>query len=107
MEEHLLTALIVAPFFITMVGFAVAIAFAPAVPNEVAPATEHDHEETTPSRQVLSNSGDGNSDDGNRDGDNRGDDNRDGDSSGDSKLFPAGLRRPRCPALFARPGQLP
>jgi len=45
MEEHFLTALIVAPFFITMVGFAVAIAFAPAVPNEVAPATEHDHEE--------------------------------------------------------------
>jgi hypothetical protein len=28
-----------------MVGFAVAIAFAPAVPNEIAPATEHDHEE--------------------------------------------------------------
>jgi hypothetical protein len=33
MEEHLLTALLVAPFFITMVGFAVAIAFAPAVPK--------------------------------------------------------------------------
>jgi len=28
-----------------MVGFAVAIAFAPAVPNEISPATEHDHEE--------------------------------------------------------------
>jgi hypothetical protein len=33
------------PFFIAMVGFAVAIAFALAVPNEIAPATEHDHEE--------------------------------------------------------------
>ena len=42
----LLTAVIVAPFIITMVGFAVAIAFAPAVPNEIAPATEHDQEET-------------------------------------------------------------
>jgi hypothetical protein len=28
-----------------MIGFAVAIAFAPAVPNEIAPATGHDHEE--------------------------------------------------------------
>jgi hypothetical protein len=45
MEEHLLTGLIVAPFFIAMVGFAVAIAFALAVPNEIAPATEHDYEE--------------------------------------------------------------
>ena len=45
MEELLLTALIVAPFFIGMVGFAVAIAFALAVPNEIAPATEHDHAE--------------------------------------------------------------
>ena len=42
--EHLLTAVIVAPFVITMVGFAVAIAFAPAVPNEIAPATDHDHD---------------------------------------------------------------
>ena len=41
--EQLLTAVIVAPFVITMVGFAVAIAFAPAVPNEIAPATGHDH----------------------------------------------------------------
>jgi hypothetical protein len=41
--EHLITAVIVAPFVITMVGFAVAIAFAPAVPNEIAPATDHDH----------------------------------------------------------------
>jgi len=45
MDEQLLTAVLVAPFVITMVGFAVAIAFAPAVPNEIAPATEHDHEE--------------------------------------------------------------
>jgi hypothetical protein len=45
MDERLLTAVIVAPFVITMVGFAVAIAFAPAVPNEIAPATEHNHEE--------------------------------------------------------------
>ena len=36
MEEQLLTAALVAPFVITMVGFAVAIAFAPAVPNEIA-----------------------------------------------------------------------
>jgi hypothetical protein len=49
MDEHLLTAFIVAPFIITMVGFAVAIAFAPAVPND-APATEHDNEEWDPSR---------------------------------------------------------
>jgi hypothetical protein len=42
--EQLLTAVIVAPFVITMVGFAVAIAFAPAVPNEIAPATGHDHD---------------------------------------------------------------
>ena len=40
--EQLLTAVIVAPFVITMIGFAVAIAFAPAVPNEIAPATDHD-----------------------------------------------------------------
>ena len=45
MDEQLLTAVLVAPFVITMVGFAVAIAFAPAVPNEIAPATEHDHKE--------------------------------------------------------------
>jgi hypothetical protein len=45
MEERLLAALIVAPFVISMAGFAVAIAFAPAVPNEIAPATDHDHEE--------------------------------------------------------------
>ena len=42
--EQLLTAVIVAPFVITMVGFAVAIAFAPGVPNEIAPATDHDHD---------------------------------------------------------------
>ena len=46
MDERLLAAALVAPFFVTMVGFAIAIAFAPAVPNEIAPATEHDHEET-------------------------------------------------------------
>jgi uncharacterized membrane protein len=40
--EQLLTAVIVAPFVITMVGFAVAIAFAPAVPNEITPAIGHD-----------------------------------------------------------------
>ena len=45
MEERLLAALIVAPFVISIVGFAVAIAFAPAVPNEIAPATDHDREE--------------------------------------------------------------
>jgi hypothetical protein len=43
MNEQLLAAVLVAPFVITMVGFAVAIAFAPAVPNEIAPATEHYH----------------------------------------------------------------
>jgi hypothetical protein len=42
--EQLLTAVIVAPFVVTMVGFAVAIAFAPAAPNEIAPATSHDHD---------------------------------------------------------------
>jgi hypothetical protein len=42
--EQLLTAVIVAPFVITMVGFAVAIAFAPTVPNEIAPAVGHDHD---------------------------------------------------------------
>ena len=42
--EQFLTAVIVAPFVITKVGFAVAIAFAPAVPNEIAPATDHDHD---------------------------------------------------------------
>jgi hypothetical protein len=45
MDEHLLNALLVAPFFIAMVGFAVAIAFAPAAPNESAPANGHNHEE--------------------------------------------------------------
>jgi hypothetical protein len=45
MDERLLAAVLAAPFFITMVGFAVAIAFAPSVPNEIAPATEHNHEE--------------------------------------------------------------
>ena len=45
MDEQLLTAVLVAPFVITMIGFAVAIFFAPGVPNEIAPATEHDHEE--------------------------------------------------------------
>jgi hypothetical protein len=48
MDERLLAAVLVAPFVVTMVGFAVAIAFAPAVPNEIAPATEHGHEEMTP-----------------------------------------------------------
>ena len=59
MEEHLLTALIVAPFFITMVGFAVAIAFAPAVPNEIAPATERDHKEEAARIQFIDENGDG------------------------------------------------
>ena len=59
MEEHLLTALIVAPFFITMVGFAVAIAFAPAVPNEIAPATEHDHEEEAAGIEFIDENGGG------------------------------------------------
>jgi hypothetical protein len=45
MNERLLDAVLVAPFVLTMVGFAVAIAFAPSVPNEIAPATEHNHEE--------------------------------------------------------------
>ncbi|MGI8567883.1 MAG: hypothetical protein ACR2KT_01740 [Methylocella sp.] len=44
MDEQL-AAVLIAPFVISMVGFAVAIAFAPAVPNEIALATEHDHEE--------------------------------------------------------------
>jgi hypothetical protein len=54
--EQLLTAVIVAPFVITMVGFAVAIAFAPAVPNEIAPATGHDHidaEETAADHSLM------------------------------------------------------
>src|ERR1700674_4291938 len=41
--EQLLTAVIVAPFVITMVGFAVAIALPPAVPSRIAPTTGHDH----------------------------------------------------------------
>ena len=45
MDERLLAAALVAPFFICMIGFAVAIAFAPAVPNEIALTTEHDHEQ--------------------------------------------------------------
>jgi len=45
MDEKLLAAVLITPFVICMVGFAVAIAFAPAVPNEIAPATEHDHDE--------------------------------------------------------------
>ncbi|MGH6847632.1 MAG: hypothetical protein ACREC0_09380 [Methylocella sp.] len=57
MNEKLLAAILTAPFVITMVGFAVAIAFAPAVPNEIAPATEHDHEEMdhvySSSRQIA------------------------------------------------------
>jgi hypothetical protein len=56
MDEKLLAAVLIAPFVICMVGFAVAIAFAPAVPKEIAPATEHDHEETdhaySSSRQI-------------------------------------------------------
>jgi hypothetical protein len=46
MDERLLAAVLASPFVITMVGFAVAIAFAPSVPNEIAPATEHNREET-------------------------------------------------------------
>ena len=45
MDERLLTTALIVPFFICMIGFAVAIAFAPAVPNEIAPTTEHDHEQ--------------------------------------------------------------
>ena len=45
MNERLLAAVLVAPFFICMFGFAVAIAFAPAVPNEIALATGHDRGE--------------------------------------------------------------
>jgi hypothetical protein len=45
MNERLLAVVLTAPFVITMVGFAVAIAFAPSVPNEIAPATEYNHEE--------------------------------------------------------------
>ena len=40
MDERLLAAVLAFPFVITMVGFAVAIAFAPSVRNEIAPATE-------------------------------------------------------------------
>jgi hypothetical protein len=57
MDERLLAAVLIAPFVICMVGFAVAIAFAPAVPNEIAPATEHDHEKMddaySSSRQIV------------------------------------------------------
>ena len=49
MDEPL-AALLVAPFFVVLVGFAVAIAFAPAVPNEIALATERDHEEMDDAR---------------------------------------------------------
>ena len=45
MDGRFLAAFLVAPFFICMVGFAVAIAFAPAVPNDIAPAPGHNHEE--------------------------------------------------------------
>jgi hypothetical protein len=44
--EHLLNFALVSPFFLTLAIFIVAIVFAPAVQNEIAPATEHDHEET-------------------------------------------------------------
>jgi hypothetical protein len=42
MDERLLAAVLASPIVITMVGFAVAIAFAPSVPNEIARATDHD-----------------------------------------------------------------
>src|SRR5205807_10048259 len=45
MNERLLDAVLVAPFVLTEVGFAVAITLAPSVPNEIASATEHNHEE--------------------------------------------------------------
>jgi hypothetical protein len=43
--EQLLNIALVSPFFLTLIIFIVAIAFAPGVKNEIAPATEHDHEE--------------------------------------------------------------
>jgi hypothetical protein len=43
--EQLLNIALVSPFFLTLVIFTVAIVFAPAVKNEIAPATAHDHEE--------------------------------------------------------------
>ena len=48
--EHLLSIALVSPFFLTLAIFIVAIVFAPAVKNEIAPATEHDHEETDHAR---------------------------------------------------------
>ena len=43
--EQLLNIALVSPFFLTLAIFTVAIVFAPTVKNEIAPATEHDHEE--------------------------------------------------------------
>jgi hypothetical protein len=42
--EQLLNLVIVSPFLITIAIFAVAFFFAPALPNDNLPATEHDHQ---------------------------------------------------------------
>ena len=43
--EQLLNIALVSPFFLTLAIFTVAIVFAPPVKNEIALATEHEHEE--------------------------------------------------------------
>src|ERR1700739_2043699 len=48
--EHLLNIALVSPFFLTLAILTVAIVFAPAVKNEIAPATGHDHEEVDHAR---------------------------------------------------------
>jgi hypothetical protein len=49
--DLLLNMALASLFFTVLVVFAVAIALAPAVPNERAPATEHDHEERVHRRE--------------------------------------------------------
>jgi hypothetical protein len=48
--EHLPNIALVSPFFLTLAILTVAIVFAPAVKNEIAPATGHDHEEVDHAR---------------------------------------------------------
>ena len=43
MEHFLLNIALVSPFFLTLAILTIAIVFAPAVKNEIAPATGHDH----------------------------------------------------------------
>ena len=50
--EQLLNIALVSPFFLTLAIFTVAIVFAPTVKNEIALATEHDHEEMDHARSL-------------------------------------------------------